>query len=772
MSNAVSLLNTLLDDESKRAAPYPCLQYVASTQIYIIVAKLSVSLEDIAIGVSSTRFFHILINAEVEGVMDSKIFARSLIDFVRKNSSVISAFSGEHGSSGQDEGDLIELLFLIATKIRLDPDILPAWFYPERDALSDEEPTPSKKAFVGVTRKNAFPLFYLLIEYVYHDGRAGDFSRTGLLYLTETASKSKNLEKWMIESDLATIMASGLGALYSRLPRRLPSLDELEHLPPIISLSDYILPPSAFGFSSFDFQHNLEAFLSYLLFWQDTLNHCSSAEVADTLSDHFEVLFLQQLLYPSLLESTDVEGGSTACVITYLYRILAALDHPALVQRTLQYLLAFSEESSKRPSHPRRAARMSLSRRKSLNQLAALAEAHENPSPELFNLRDLIVMGLKSKHPETVVATLKLLCIILQKHHDHVRTSLYIPEPFEDGIPLWKMPTLNNQLQRLFAYSSQIGKHPGLEEGYSNILADISRQLETHSCSPHVTEPEQVISTTGQQQMLAHNCALRREMAALLTTFFANPTMTNLALTETIISLACCKFISLHAWLLSMLPPGGSATAALDTICGTVEGLLDQVRNWRSATPDWDNLIGAQREKLAKEEAEAFNTKSLTEPPERLSLEATPRGRRVGRPFGSDVLGSLDISVSPSPAGRSEVGSPSPRSRPSHSIVPVVVQHAMPDPDLLQSRVLLPQRPLDTPPPHGQGILKPLLAVEREDVLSSGAVTPSDQGVDTPDPTASLSHILTNAIILQEFVLEMAALVQVRAGLFGEVDFD
>ena len=35
----------------------------------------------------------------------------------------------------------------------------------------------------------------------------------------------------------------------------------------------------------------------------------------------------------------------------------------------------------------------------------------------------------------------------------------------------------------------------------------------------------------------------------------------------------------------------------------------------------------------------------------------------------------------------------------------------------------------------------------------------------------TLGHFLTNVIILQEFVLELAALVEVRAGLFGEIDF-
>lgn len=36
--------------------------------------------------------------------------------------------------------------------------------------------------------------------------------------------------------------------------------------------------------------------MSYLLFWQDTIDHCKSDEVNDTLLDHFQVLFLEQLL--------------------------------------------------------------------------------------------------------------------------------------------------------------------------------------------------------------------------------------------------------------------------------------------------------------------------------------------------------------------------------------------------------------------------------------------------------------------------------------------
>lgn len=42
---------------------------------------------------------------------------------------------------------------------------------------------------------------------------------------------------------------------------------------------------------------------------------------------------------------------------------------------------------------------------------------------------------------------------------------------------------------------------------------------------------------------------------------------------------------------------------------------------------------------------------------------------------------------------------------------------------------------------------------------------------DADTKEASLMHIITNVVVLQDFVLELVALVQVRASLFGEVRF-
>jgi hypothetical protein len=122
--------------------------------------------------------------------------------------------------SGETESEVVELLFGVAAKIRLEPEILPVWFTSKGYGSDGGIQTPDERQkFAGATHKDDFPLFYLLIDYVHHEGRVGDFARTGLLYIIESASSSEDLEQWIVESDLATLMASGLGALYSQLSR-------------------------------------------------------------------------------------------------------------------------------------------------------------------------------------------------------------------------------------------------------------------------------------------------------------------------------------------------------------------------------------------------------------------------------------------------------------------------------------------------------------------------------------------------------------------------
>lgn len=239
-------------------------------------------------------FFATLVESEEEAFVETEAFATSLTNLLVK---ITGANSIRLGSD--IEARVVELAFNITTKIRLEPEILPVWFKLPRAGPQEERNHDGRDKFEGRTQKQDFPLFYLLVDYIHHEGKVGDFARTGLLYIIEAASNSVELEQWIVESDLSTLMATGLGALYSQLSGKLV-IDYPPHdLPPILAFSDYQPPVPTHEIvpsTSPEFQAHLDVFLSHLIFWQDVLNHCKSADVKSTLLEHFQIIFLQQLL--------------------------------------------------------------------------------------------------------------------------------------------------------------------------------------------------------------------------------------------------------------------------------------------------------------------------------------------------------------------------------------------------------------------------------------------------------------------------------------------
>jgi Retinoic acid induced 16-like protein/Family of unknown function (DUF5917) len=728
----------------------------------------------------------------VDGLLDNKLFSRSLLDLVRYT--VI----GPRAIVDEDtEASLIELLFSICTKIRLDPDILPAWFHPERDRSQ-------ARSLQGETRRSQFPLFYVLVQYVHHDGPVGDFSRTGLLYLTETAAKSKPLETWMIESDLAPQMASGLGALYSRLSRQFPPLGEIEIALPILALSDFPQVEGSPQETREHFQRNLKEFLAYLAFWQDTLNHCKSAEVSDTLLDHFQVLFVQQLLYPSLLESSDVDGGSTAAVIAHLTRILLALDHPELARRMLGYLLASKASRTPQDSRKHR-PRLSMSRRKSLDHLAALAEAAQSPSPDLFNLLDLIIMGLKSKHVNTVNGCLKLMTVIISKQHQHALMGLFRTESIDNRSTNQSVESFTNTLIEYFDIAGTISLADTMDGSYQGALADVKERLGIHSCIQALNSEK---DDPALPLTVVPGCKLMESLLDLLTNFFGNGTMTNLLLTEALLAVTSCDRITLHGLLMPV--PDADPKQTTRNVKSVLKELAEQVQQWKSVFGDWDSLISKRRRDLSEDDYVAVsNVRSVSgqtrasdgdsaardqgDSSQQSSRPATPRGRSMGSPN----FGSIDSALSASPNPRSTLvprplaGSPLRQSNllkePEATSSIRTASNAPSAPDLaelLLTRVSLVSEKGSEEGSQPLSLLTQRLEAGRnlssEDSLTvveetgSRALTPNPSENEwQPRPThASLSHIVTNAIILQEFILEVAAVIQVRGSMFGEVDLN
>ena len=741
--------------------------------------KLALSAQLADVTQAASQFFHALIHSEAEDVLDSKIFARSLVDLVKKSTTT--------AGTPEEEATLVELLFEIATKIKLDSDILPAWFYPERDrSRSRDTLNGDVKA-----RKNQFPLFHLFVDFVHYDGSTGDFARTGLLYLTETASKSTALERWMIESDLAPQMASGLGALYSRLNGASTGVSD-QILPPVIELSD---ASSDFegGGSAVELQEARRALLSYLQFWQDTLDHCSSQDVSDTLLDHFQVLFVQQLLYPSLLESSDVEGGSTASVLLHLCSMLNALTSTDLVDRMLSYLLADPELLQLPQTRPR----LSMSRRKSLDQLAAMLDADAPPS-DLFSLLDLLAMGLKSTSSKTITATLKLITVVISKHHFHViqvlpRTAAVNDSSDKQAVHI---DVLTTELMRLLHLATSIGGDAvTIDHGYQGLLEDVQTTIKHHACGTSSFD-DQASDDTYQGLLCIADCKTFSHVLALLKTFFANDTPVNILLTEVIINIASCSRLSLKPWILAS---DGSDSSNIMTI---IADLAERVQGWRQEIGDWDRLLAERKSELEAEPTdpatEIRNERPSTpmpgtypEPSISASYGSPRPSTPLSRNIGSNKFGSIDSAISSSSRAGLFNSQPLAARSPLRRAVHLPEDYFGPEDQIMEAeelkkadRKLLQKQIQLSQPSAGQRLISIGSLGERlktanaarsgsvgtDSALSSGAVTPDLQHEGAASRiTVSLNHVLTNAVILQEFILEIAALLQVRASLFGEV---
>lgn len=169
------------------------------------MAQLASIYPDEGIIQEALGIFNVLLDSEEGDFLRDKAFADAFLGFI--NTVSVQVLPVEL------EAIAVEGLYHVTSKIRSEPQLLPTWFRPSKKGWALPTDTRQPK------EREEFYLFYLILDYIHHDGKTGDFARTGLLYLIDSASQSAVLEQWIIESDLATLIASGLGALYSQLSR-------------------------------------------------------------------------------------------------------------------------------------------------------------------------------------------------------------------------------------------------------------------------------------------------------------------------------------------------------------------------------------------------------------------------------------------------------------------------------------------------------------------------------------------------------------------------
>jgi hypothetical protein len=805
----------VLREETRAPSPHLCLQFCASNKIYTVISRAASVSQNEAVIHSAITIFAALADSDEVEFLSSDPFAKSLMRLVTK-----VADSGGMLIGVDTETSIFELLFTISAKIRLQPGILPVWFRSTvKKAGLDDVFAKDGKDFAGITQKDDFPLCYLLIDRIHHEGRIGDFARTGLLYIFEATGRSSDLAEWVVLSDLPTLMASGLGALYSQLSRELSILHPDATLPAVLAMSDYSTTnPRPDAESAFSERHqaHMATFLSYLAFWQDVLDHCRSVDVKQTLLDHFQILFVQQLLYPSVLQSSDTDAGSSVAVLTYLTAMLESLEYPVIIRMMLTYLLNVKEDQddyftgSTAPETPERSSGLprsptTIRRRQSLMLLTAPKDPDAAVEPSLFNLVDLVLNSVGSRNHQTAYAALKLLSTTISRQKRFAFGTLLKVQRVRSGKASRLTGALDTEVNHYMDLAATVcGSQDGAASAaYAGLVEDLRYTVEGQALFQPSTEHQ----TTGHQAdantyLVQPDDILLRRLQGRLRTWFTNSVDVNLALTQAIISIASCIELRLDTWLAldptgykfdneDHAPPSAkpwkafageeenSALAALKAasrrpvwsgshaplIYSTLDEIAHELEVVRNTVPNLDQLLAGRANML---QAAGIEPASPSGPPSLIhSPTQAPSLIEAARPKASRSHSrSSSASSIRHERGRkatiSAIGSPSPLSR-SSAASPMPIR-----PSDIDSAASASARSIYQPPPPETPSTTDILMQK----LTFPAVA-SDHNEDveneaSQERTASLNHVLTNIVILQEFILELVAVLQVRAAVLGE----
>ncbi|KAL7324791.1 hypothetical protein PS15p_209931 [Mucor circinelloides] len=500
---------------------------------------------------------------------------------------------------------LVDLMYTICSKIHGFPALLNVFFHdkhwlttPQKNPATDHPTATTSSTIPEAAASTAdepheyeFLLFTYLLRFVHREGRSGDYARTGLLFLMEMADDQ--LGDFILESDFATIMAAGLGALYSQLPRKLIVRDEIDQI--YSNPTSYLLGqdnledsnssmrfPVGIGAeysNSPEFKYQLDSFLKLLEFCQDVLTRCPNPAICVSLLSSVRTIFLENILYPSILECSDMDGSSVA-VISYIDLILQTLQQDDLSKVVVGYLMDDEQAASD-----------ILTGIKKLD-ISSGNTASPNTSSTHFTLKDLIFSRLKSNSQTTVIATLKLLKTLVTKHCQYSLGLLSIaPNTTKNPI------IISHHLREVELYFSLIiaidAAHAEdvLACGYEDYLRDVEMTIDNDWCYQHSrpagdathdrmggrAEPpkakrrrsfkygqrdirDEEVENQKSRQDSIKPCSLVRHrvrstdplmqiLLSLLSHFFTQSSELNLALTGVISALALCPYRSLEGWI-------------------------------------------------------------------------------------------------------------------------------------------------------------------------------------------------------------------------------
>ncbi|KAG2132501.1 Retinoic acid induced 16-like protein-domain-containing protein [Suillus bovinus] len=310
---------------------------------------------------------------------------------------------------------------------------------------------------------------------------AGEEQESAPASISETAVRNPitdaalALAEYIVDGDFSDVLGAGLGAVYSLLPSKLEiksptradplhgsgmvlgstgpeTEDEIDHAELVMENNRVSGMEDS---SNPDFKSRLDHFLKLLEFLQDILRRNAirdtpesgldasalvGTSIVHSILDAVRRSFLENILYPSILECSDLDGSAVA-VMSYIDIVIRTLEPGQLSDLFVEFLMSEdNDDVSRSRPHPRmlnlssappragdRATK--LRRRKSSAMVLLEMEAPESQkqseyftSMGRFTLKDLLLSNLRSKNQATVASALQLLQSMLSQRC-HVSTS-------------------------------------------------------------------------------------------------------------------------------------------------------------------------------------------------------------------------------------------------------------------------------------------------------------------------------------------------------------
>lgn len=236
-----------------------------------------------------------------------------------------------------------------------------------------------------------------------------------------------------------------------------------------------------------------------------------------------------------------------------------------MINLILHYLLALPDSLPHQP--PNLKTSISDARKRKSMDLATMmaSKSDTTATPLLFNLVDLILACLRSRNQQTIYVTLQLVSAILKRHHRYAVMTLLKTEILPSHTLHRTIGAHEQEVEYLTSLASSVGGQDNFDDVYEGLLKDTMARLESHPCSlklvapnvgkNHNHKPAAVSDSLPgaprevREHTLRPDDPLLKALLDLFETFFLNPIETNLSVTESLMDLGICGYMSIEGWL-------------------------------------------------------------------------------------------------------------------------------------------------------------------------------------------------------------------------------